>query len=490
MTIRALLFGLCIAGIAALVMWKEHAPLCPGCNVVVISLDQVRANSIPCFGYGQNTMPNLCRLAEKSAKFTRAYATASRTLDAHFSMLTGRYPSAHGMNLPYASTLSATIQTMPEYFKYNGYQTNFLGPVADPHIPVTRGVERGFDKVLYADDPASWTKFMKSQDASGSASRKPSFYFLHTYEAHEPFIPKESTFRRFYDGKSAIPISYKSLCDYTYGKLKSLHPDRLNTPRMPDNSCEAIGDYVAAYADTFKEFDDTYTIFNEKYWSLFDSLSALERKRYVHALYAGALFELDADLGNFFAYLTESGKMQNTVIVIVGDQGDEFWEHGNYSHGWSLYNEVLRVPFIVYIPKHRTFTSGKLMSLVDIFPTVARIVGGRSPLGISGVDAFSMRQHRAVLAEHVTNGATAVIARTYKIIERREQDGRQVELFNLAHDPQETDNLYEENSVWADRILEKFRQVQPATYGDDPPGALPTWMDENDRQELIDSGYF
>lgn len=490
MKIRALLFGLCIVGITALFVWKDRAPLCPGCNVVIISLDQVRANSIPCFGYGQNTMPNLCRLAAKSATFTRAYATASRTLDAHFSMLTGRYPSSHGMNLPYAGSLSADIQTMPEYFRGMGYRTYFLGPVADPHLPVTRGVERGFDQVLYADDPVSWTKFMKSQEASGSESGKPSFYFLHTYEAHEPFIPKESTFRRFYDGQSAIPISYKTLCDYTYGKLRSLHPDRLNKPGMPDDSCEAIGDYAAVYADTFKEFDDTYTIFNEKYWSLFSSLSALERKRYVHALYAGALFELDADLGKFFTYLTESGKMQNTVVIIVGDQGDEFWEHGNYSHGWSLYNEVLRVPFIVYVPQQKTFTSDKLTSLVDIFPTVARIVGGRGPLGLAGIDAFSMRQHRAVFAEHVTNGATAAITRSYKIIERREQDGRQVELFNLVHDPQEKDNLYEEYSEWADRMLKKFRQVMPAANGEGHPGALPTWMNEQDRQELIDSGYF
>lgn len=489
-TIRVLLFGLCIAGMAALFMWKERMPLCPGCNVVVISLDQVRAKSLPCFGYSQNTMPNLCGLAAKSATFTKAYATASRTLDSHFSMLTALYPSSHRMNLPYVGSLNRKILTMPEHFRSLGYATYFLGPVADPHLPVTRGIERGFDKILYADDPASWTETMQSIDAQESASRKPTFYFLHTYEAHEPFIPPEPIFRRFYDGQASITLSYDGLCDYSYRKLVELHPERFTSAHKPTDTCEAIGDYAAAYADTFKEFDDTYSIFNEKYWSLFNGLSSLERKRYVHALYAGALFALDTHLGEFFTYLGRSGKLDNTVIVIVGDQGDEFWEHNDYSHGWSLYNEVLRVPFIVYVPKQRAFVSDKLISLIDIYPTVSRIVGGGNATNIAGIDVFSMRQHRAVLAEHVTNGATAVIARTHKIIERREQDGRQVELFNLTHDPQETDNLYGENSVWADRILEKFRQVRPATYGDDSPEALPTWMDENDRQELIDSGYF
>ncbi len=481
----------CIGGILWLVRQPDH-PRCVGCNVMVISLDQVRANSLPCFGFSQDTMPNLCRFSEQSAVFSRAYATASRTLDSHFSIMTSLYPSVHGMNLPYASVLSKQVKTLAERLHEEGYRTYFLGPRDDPHLPLTNGLGRGFDATYEADDPRSWIATLDAVASASAENNAPSFFFLHTYDAHEPYIPSEDSFRKFYNGPHNIYVSHEMLCEHTYSKLIKLHPERFpQTYGLTKNSCDLLDAYRKDPADMLGSFDDAYTIFNSKYWSLFDPLPLEERKQYVHALYAATLFTLDERLNDFFDYLGRRNMFRNTIIIIVGDQGDEFWEHNDVSHGWSLYNEVLHVPFIVYVPNERPKTYDKIASLVDIPPTIFGLLGHRIADTIAGIDLFSSQTHRAVYAEHVSDNAFAISTDTYKLIQRNEEEGPQVELYDLSHDPEEKQNIAQSDAATVARLVKEyliFKYSFPSY--DNTPNSLPTWIDEKDKKELIKRGYF
>lgn len=472
----------------AIQMGTPHAS-CSGCNVFVISLDQVRADSLPCFGYTKETMPNLCRFAARSQVFSKAYATASRTLDAHFSMITGLYPSHHGMNIPYASQLSRSIPTLAERMKQSGYRTYFMGPKGDPHLPLERGLGRGFDKTFEADEPALWIKAMDTI-ATGSGTRTgKTFYFFHTYHAHEPFIPSTDDLKRFYSGPISVPISYDGLCQYTADRLMALHPDPLFTdPKL--NACEKIGKYSDTYTKTLAEFDDTYTIFNSRYWRLFDGLQFSDKQQYVHALYSGQLYSLDRELGKFFVYLQSKGLLENSMVVIVGDQGDEFGEHGDWSHGWSLYTEVIHIPFIVYIPNQQPKRYEKLASEVDIFPTVLRAIGQKISTRIDGIDLLSDAVHRFVIAEHVSDSGVSLRTDRYTVIRRTTGSQSDWELYDRSKDPGEHTNIYESNQKTAQGLMSLYDKESASGSGTPDLLPLPTWINEENRKRLIESGYF
>lgn len=470
---------------------KEHRIECKNCNVILISLDQVRAKSLPCFGYTKDTMPNLCRFAANSRIFSRAYATAARTMDSHFSMMTALYPSAHTMNLPYSSVLPNDIPTLAQLMKEGGYRTYFLGPTTDPHLPLTHGMERGFDEIFEADEPRIWTETLDVVATLSGRLDKPSFFFMHTYLAHEPYMPANEHVRLFHDGPDRKRMTFEDLCRFTYLKLRSLHPDAVF--RLTGDAytyCERLDSYQSA-SQSYEIFDDGYTIFNDEYWRQFDELPQAEKGEYTHALYAATLFELDIQLGEFFEGLKQKGMLENTVIVIVGDQGDEFFEHGAYSHGWSLYNEVLRVPFIVYVPGYPSGRSDKLVSLVDVMPTILGITGKKIPANISGFDVFSGRTHPLVIAEHLNGGPLSVRTDRHSLMVYDTDLETEIELYDINVDPDERTNIAEGNQSLVQRLLKAYKKLKSAfpeySRASYP---LPTWINEQDRQKLIESGYF
>lgn len=468
-------------------------PVCRGCNVMVISLDQVRAKSLPCFGYAENTAPNLCGFAGKSSVFLNAYTTASRTMPAHFSMMTSLYPSAHGMNLPYADELSKDIPTLTELLKKEGYGTYFLGPTADPHLPIHGGLGRDFDRVFEADDPDLWMRTMDAIATISGKSARPSFFFMHTYDAHEPYIPDDQELNLFYRGPERTRLTYEELCRFTYEKLQTLRGNQVEIfLKEGQTYCLLLEEYQTQHVGNAKDFDDSYTVFNDAYWRQFDDLPVSQRAAYAHALYIAQIHALDKKLGTFFDYLEKKGFMKNTVVVIVGDQGDEFWEHGSYSHGWSLYTEVLRVPFIVYRPGQPATKSDTLVSVVDIVPTLFGVLGKSPNILTAGLDVFSRTAHDMVVAEHVSDGGVGLRTDRYTLIRRITDGSFQTELFDARKDPDEKENIFSGNEKIAESLFDRYTRLRsgfPDRAGGSPD-ALPTWLKGKDRENLIQSGYF
>jgi len=420
--------------------------------------------------------------------FTNAYATASRTLDSHFSMFTSLYPSAHKMNLPYSDTLPATAPTLAELLKKEGYKTHYFGVTEDPHLPISAGVGRGFDEIVYADSPRIWIEKMGEIAAQQAGAGKPNFYFFHTYDAHEPFMPDKEDLKLFYKGTDRALMTYEDICRFTYEKLHRVHPEFDSESPL---YCEKVGDYQKKYVSDLEGFDTTYSIFNDRYWQQFDDMPEDERAIYTHALYAAQLHRLDRELGDFFRYIEEKGMLKNTMVVIVGDQGDEFFEHGAFSHGWSLYREVLQVPFIVYVPGDPPGSENKLVSLIDILPTVFSAIGKKVSASISGIDTFSPTSHTMVLSEHVSDGALSLRTGRYTLIRRLTESGPEVELYDRDTDPDEQEEISSEHPDVVDALLREYKKLHAQFPKHESRAVpLPTWISEEDRARLIESGYF
>lgn len=489
------IIGFLLTVVAGAMLFRSaytSVPLCKDCNIMLISLDQVRAKSLPCFGYSSNTMPGLCTFAKNSHVFTNARATASRTHDSHFSMMTSLYPETHTMNLPYSSILPDGIPTLAESLKSLGYQTYYFGVTKDPHLPLDRGMERGFASIYEADDPQSWIATLEALALEPGKLKKKSFFFMHTYMAHEPYMPDDNTLSLFYEGESRSRMTYDDLCLLTYTKLISLRPELAGGGHSnKKNNCDKLADFQGMSGKTYDEYNDVYTIINDEYWRQFDHLTKAEKSEYIHALYSAQLYILDQELTKFFTYLSEKNFMKNTVVIIVGDQGDEFFEHDSYSHGNTLYDEVLRVPFVVYIPDGGKGRSDRLVSLVDILPTIHHIIDIPVSFAVSGISVFSPMRHLAVLAEHASDGAVAVITNRFKLI-RSIVDGKpSVMLYDLQRDSGETANIVKEHGAVAASLLRVYRQLQQG-FPDIAPRSdpLPSWINEEDRKTLIESGYF
>ena len=153
--------------------------MCKDCNVILVSLDTLRADHLPCYGYDRNTAPNLCKYAENSYQFNNLYSVAPQTLLVHMSLFTSLYPAVHGVLNP-DSVLANDKVTLAETLKSAGYKT--AGFVDGGYLDASFGYSQGFDNYtnvgyLSSSVPNAYN-FMKNNEDNKF------FLFLHTFEIH------------------------------------------------------------------------------------------------------------------------------------------------------------------------------------------------------------------------------------------------------------------------------------------------------------------
>ncbi len=183
-------------------------------NVLLITLDTVRADRVGCYGYPRARTPNLDALATRGVRFERAYAAVPYTLPAHASILTGLYPPAHGLHVNFQGSLPLEAKPVAEAFQAAGYRSAAF--VACGVLDRRFGLARGFelyddlhDRPLSAASQVERPGNEVTQAALkwlGQSSPKPFFAWVHYYDAHDPYEPPEG-FRDFkdpYDGEIAF----------------------------------------------------------------------------------------------------------------------------------------------------------------------------------------------------------------------------------------------------------------------------------------------
>lgn len=289
-------------------------------NVLLVILDTVRALSLGFYGYPLETMPNLAQLAEEGVVFDHAWATAPWTLPSHASIFTGRF--AHELATDLVNPMGTTFPTLAEHLRDRGYIT---AGFAANLLYTTRevGVARGF--VRYEDYPISIAMAVNSASLprmtyaairrwSGEDEKmvrksgedltddflswesepreRPFFVFMNYFDAHAPYLPPDSLAGRF----------------------------------GPRRTGRALHD-----------------LSNREHWSV----AEIDAER---AAYDEVLLALDQQLGRLFEELRERGLLDNTVVVVTSDHGEQFGEHGLMDHGNSLYRPLLEVPLIVRYP--------------------------------------------------------------------------------------------------------------------------------------------
>ncbi|MHC5066853.1 MAG: sulfatase, partial [Planctomycetota bacterium] len=290
-------------------------------HVILISLDTLRADHLGSYGYGRETSPFLDELASFGVRFEEVISQSPKTAPSHMSLFTGVYPYAHGTHFIYEERqeqgvvpLSQELEVLPTWFREMGYRT--AAWAGGGQMGAEAGFGRGFDEFHENLGDINREKMLAILDWFRERSDRPCFLFLHTYQIHDPYMP---------------PAPY-------------------NTMYYPDYQGWVVGDREKLRAMAGAE--DFFSV-QQAFWRMDskdeESLDATQFSpddlRKLIALYDGGIRYTDDLLRRFFDGLAREGLLDNTLIAITSDHGEEFLEHGGLLHR-VLYRETLRVPMI------------------------------------------------------------------------------------------------------------------------------------------------
>jgi arylsulfatase A-like enzyme len=299
-------------------------------NLIVVSIDTLRADRLGSYGYPRPTSPHIDALAARGVRFEHVIAETSWTLPAHMTLFTGRHPTSHGVTGP-ADALPSDVPTLAELLAEHGYQS--FAETSGGFVHRRFGFDRGFES--YADERRDFADVLAAarshiEQVEGDS---PWFVFVHTYDVHCPY---------------GAPEPYA-------GMFRTRPPeDRVDS--------EACG------ANAFAEL-------------------ALrpEQVRDVSDQYDAGIRAADLQLGEFIAFLDSRELLQRTILVLTSDHGEELGEHGRIGHEGTLSVQSLRVPLILLAPGTTPSVVSTGVGLIDVLPTVLELLHVEMPAGVQGL---------------------------------------------------------------------------------------------------------
>lgn len=408
----------------------------PPPNVLVVLVDTTRADHLHFMGYERDTSPHLDAFAARSTVYEQHHSHSSRTGPSVASIFTGRYPGAHGVLNPLThfdakGKLGDAQVTLAERLRDAGFAT--YGVVTNPNASGRFGFGQGFDVYELRADTDLGRGVNKrafalldahAAHAAHEPGPRPFFMYLHYMGPHSPYWAAPARAKLF-----ALP-DYHGPINGAHGQLDKIVAGRLKP------SARDIDQLTRLYDQDIRSFDDAF--------------------------------------GELMAGLRERKLDEDTLVVFVADHGEELWDHGSVLHGYTLYEEVLHVPFVVHDPREEMPSARVAVPTghVDILPMLLRALSlppepaaqGRSEVSAdSETEIFAHVQLRAVK----TVKLRALQLGDWKLIEN-ELPRRSTELFQLAEDPRERDSRAASEPKRVAAMVEAMRRVERANAGGDP----------------------
>jgi arylsulfatase len=331
-------------------------------NVLLITVDTLRADHLGCYGDARDTSPNLDALARESLRFTHTESPRAKTTPAIASLLSGRYPHEHGVR-DLAQPLASTVPLLQEAMRAAGYRTgaivgnwvlgderaglargfdawcesgsvnSVVPPDHVPECPARLLVDRALD-TLGLEPPNSNTIFQPHLDlATGDA---PWFLWLHFMDPHGPYDPPQE--HDIFESSAPDPIPPPPERGTLQG---SLHNYRVAEYNVPSDARLADGTIDAAR---------------------------------VRDRYDGEIHYADVEIGRLLGRLRDSGMLEHTLVVFTADHGESLGEHMYwFEHGVYAYENTCRVPLIVRMPGAQAGVRDADISLVDLAATICEL---------------------------------------------------------------------------------------------------------------------
>lgn len=444
-------------------------------NVILVVIDCLRADHVGAYGYGRPTTPRLDRWADQGVLWERAHSTSSWTRPSVTSLLTGLYPTQHGVQRGVkrrdsqqpATTFSyrAAHLTLAERFQRRGWRCAAF--CHNEQLAPFSGLQRGFD--VYRWDLRGADAILAALgEWLSSEPQRPAFAYLHFSEAHWPYKPRRRHVALFGGDRDQNPLYERTGRDLGHLRLALRRGET--------------------------------------------TLSEGEIKQLTQ-LYDGAIRRLDGKLAALEHLLDEFGCAERTALVVTADHGDEFLDHGAIGHGHTLYEELTHVPLVLRSSDgRRGLRIPQPVSLVDLADTLVRLAGledeaGRRDLLQPGAATGAVVSELQLGRRYVQtlHDGDIKLHRRYRFeidpatcklsparLRRSAPFAVSDRLYDLASDPGEKNDL----AVGADHAQHKARMGealdrwwQEASVLESEPADSEVAVDEVVVQRLRDLGY-
>ncbi len=378
-------------------------------NVILYLIDALRADSLGAYGYQRKVSPFMDKIAQQGVLFLNCYSSSSWTRPSVPSLLTSLYPPAHGVS-DYIFHLPDSVETLAETLRSNGYLTAMM--TDNPHVGSTANMQQGFDFLL--EQPAISGLFrIREKDvwlAHNSSAllnekvfpwlehhqQMPFFLFIHNMDVHAPYIPPPP-FDKIFDS------NYEGNINGTFDKEKGFK--QAKTP---------------------------------------------EDINHVKALYDSEIRNVDEYLRRMMIKVKNLQIDKRTFLIITADHGEEFLDHHGWNHGRTLFNELLKIPLILYYSDNLPGSKriGDPVSIVDIMPTILDVLNIECNSYAEGESLLHIikgnRRRNEYIFSSYKRRFISVIDFPWKLM--LDLKTPHVELYNLQDDPKEKRNLFKQKS--------------------------------------------
>jgi arylsulfatase A-like enzyme len=416
-------------------------------DILVVVIDALRADHLSIYGYGRQTSPGLDKLAAGGVLFEQAYSTSSYTLPSHASILTGLYPSQHGVEWGTARVqATASYPTLAEALQSHGYRT---GAFSGNTFWFTRaqGFGRGF---LHFDDFFSSLADVVLRTAYGRITTL--------------------TMQRLRLGSEDIPAR-KRAPDTNRAVLNWVHRDVGRPFFTVINYMDVHDPYLppVPFRSKFSNESNPGGLLN---WELHvpQNLTPTQLQGEIDA-YDGSIAFVDSQIDGLIASLQWGDRARDLLVVITSDHGEEFGEHGGFLHARHLYREVIHVPLIVWWPGRvpagkrvsqpvtNAAIPSSIMNLLDVGdrtfpgPPLERLWEAAEAPSTFPLPSAELKQRPwAPRGDLVREGSMrSIVGPVWHYLEH---DTRGRELYNWVNDPRESVDLSKDPKMQA--VIEDF----------------------------------
>jgi len=409
-----------VAAAAFRVAAKPARPARP--NVLLIVMDTTRADRCSVCGYERPTTPRLAEFAKDGVVYRDAWTSANWTGPSHASLFTGLAPERHGFHEGTRSFLAEGADTLAIRLGRAGYATGcFTNNVT---VSPEFGLVQGFDTFVPLFErrgrAVPWARETHAEAAAWARTQardgKPFFLFINDMETHLPYVPPADAAARFVRGTPAADdvdaarkFGYPQFLGYDLGV------EKLTDPQL----------------------------------------------RLLSDLYDAEVATLDAEIGDLLDTLRREKILDDTLVVVTADHGENIGDHGLCEHSFGMHRTLLHVPLVVRLPGK--FDGGRVVDDVvrieDLYPTVVEACGADVPAGLDGASLSSdvagrvaaarqpsRAEYASRFAEHYPGADATKLLRAIdsaydgRFHLLRYEDGVE-ELFDVKEDPGEARNL-------------------------------------------------
>lgn len=421
-------------------------------NIFLISVDTLSSLHMSMYEYQRKTTPNIKGIAQDAVVFLNAFSNSSWTVSSHMSLFTSLLEHGHKVEelKNYVIENEKVMQSKPLSVFPLSYSIPFLvESISEDFITLSYngglkvnavfGFYRGFDLYFsnwddFTSPKASEMLFQEVEDKLVKSKFPKTFYFLHTYQVHAPHNPRISFLNKISKNTKLKDFDYE----------RDLGGNR----------------YI------FKKCDDRFV-------------------EDVKSLYDAEILNFDHYFGKFIEFLKTENLYDSSMIILLADHGEEFFEHERWAHGSDLYNEQIRIPLIIKFP-YSQFSGKKInenVSLLDVLPTLMEFYGMKAPKDVSGRSLMPVIKdgkgfNRPVVSSifrfkpfEMLPGKIAVIKDNLKIIynEKYTRDSykyfvhrppsimSKLELYDLEKDPGERENLFSKECKERDYLFQYIK---------------------------------